>query len=174
MTAAAACAVQDAAHLLDLELAAAALTAEALGSSPDYYHPAIQAAKHHPGQAGVAAALRALLAGSGAAPPLRAMRRALEAAEAAAAAAHDVVPAGVSIQRQAQRGRQRRTCPCVLAGLRASAPSGAAPPTRLPCLACAACPAAAPTRCAASLRAWGPWRRGWRRHARWWSGRPTR
>lgn len=99
MTAAAACAVDDAAQLLALELGAAALSAEALGSSPDYYDPAIQAAKHHPGQAAVAAALRALLAGSRLAVPHAEIRRRMEGCAQQAQQLRAAVQADVCIQR---------------------------------------------------------------------------
>lgn len=99
MTGIAACTVHDASHLLELALGAAAMTSEALHSSPDYYAAAIQAAKHHPGQAAVAATLRVLLAGSHLAVPLEAIRQQLEGCEREALRRHDVVSAGVCIQR---------------------------------------------------------------------------
>jgi hypothetical protein len=53
--------VDEAAYLFRLSLGALAMAAEALGSSPDYYHPAIHMAKHHPGQLAVAEMLNSLL-----------------------------------------------------------------------------------------------------------------
>ena len=54
MTGVAALAVDEAAYLFRLSLGALAMTAEALGSSPDYFLPAIHMAEHHPGQLRVA------------------------------------------------------------------------------------------------------------------------
>jgi phenylalanine ammonia-lyase len=53
--------VDEAAYLFRLSLGAVAMAVEALGSSPDYYHPAIHMAKHHPGQVAVAEMLNSLL-----------------------------------------------------------------------------------------------------------------
>ena len=50
MTGVAALVVDDAWYLFRLSLGALAMTAEALGASPDYFHPAIHMAKRHPGQ----------------------------------------------------------------------------------------------------------------------------
>ena len=64
MTGIAAVVVERAEYLFRLGVCAVALTAEALHASPEYFHPAIQRAKHHPGQSQVALILRHLLAGS--------------------------------------------------------------------------------------------------------------
>ena len=64
MTAIAALMLESAEYLFRLGLCAVALTAEALSAATDYFHPAIQRAKHHPGQFKMAKLLRGLLAGS--------------------------------------------------------------------------------------------------------------
>lgn len=93
MTGAAALAVDDARCLFGLSLGALALAVEALGSSPDYFHPAIHAAKHHPGQLAVAETLNRLLRDSELAVPLDEIRRRAERAGREASAHHDVVAA---------------------------------------------------------------------------------
>lgn len=98
MTGAAALAVDDAACLFRLSLGALAMAVEALRSSPDYFHPAIHAAKHHPGQLAVAEMLNSLLAGSKLAVPLDEIRHRVEQAGRAACEHHDVVAAAESIQ----------------------------------------------------------------------------
>src|SRR5262249_55466037 len=49
MTGVAAMVVDDASYLFRLALGCVAMTVEAMRSSPDYFHPAIHLAKHHPG-----------------------------------------------------------------------------------------------------------------------------
>jgi phenylalanine ammonia-lyase len=66
--------VDEAAYLFRLSLGALAMAVEALGSSPDYYHPAIHLAKHHPGQLAVAEMLNSLLFDSTLAVPLDQIR----------------------------------------------------------------------------------------------------
>ncbi len=66
--------VDEAEYLFRLSLGAVAMIAEALGSSPDYYHPAIHMAKHHPGQLAVAEMLNSLLFESKLAVPLDEIR----------------------------------------------------------------------------------------------------
>ncbi|MEX2260799.1 MAG: aromatic amino acid ammonia-lyase [Bryobacteraceae bacterium] len=95
MTGAAALVVDEASYLFRLGLAAVAMAAEALGSSPDYYHPAIHMAKHHPGQLRVAEMLNSLLYDSRLAVPLDEIRR--RVAESGQGA-HEVVEAAESIQ----------------------------------------------------------------------------
>ncbi len=75
-----------------------AMAVEALRSSPDYYHPAIHMAKHHPGQVAVAEMLNSLLFDSKLAIPLDDIRHRVAEAERQAQARHDVVAAGESIQ----------------------------------------------------------------------------
>jgi len=74
------------------------MTVEALGSSPDYFHPAIHMAKHHPGQLAVAEMLNSLLFDSRLAVPLDEIRHRVEEAGRQAHARHDVVAAAESIQ----------------------------------------------------------------------------
>jgi phenylalanine ammonia-lyase len=97
MTGAAALAVEEAGYLFGLSLGAVAMATEALRSSPDYFHPAIHAAKHHPGQLAVAEALERLLRASELAVPLDEIRRRVERA-GREASAHDDVVAAESIQ----------------------------------------------------------------------------
>lgn len=98
MTGAAALVVDEAAYLFRLSLGALAMSVEALRSSPDYFHPAIHAAKHHPGQVAVAEMLSSLLLDSRLAVPLDEIRRRVEQAGRAACEHHDVVAAAESIQ----------------------------------------------------------------------------
>jgi phenylalanine ammonia-lyase len=74
------------------------MIAEVLGSSPDYYHPAIHMAKHHPGQLAVAEMLNSLLFDSKLAVPLDDIRHRVEEAGRRANGNHDVAAAGESIQ----------------------------------------------------------------------------
>jgi len=98
MTGAAALVVEEASYLFRLALGALALTAEALGASPDYFHPAIHMAKHHPGQLRVAEMLNSLLFGSKMAVPLDEIRHRVEAAGRKADELHEVVAATEAIQ----------------------------------------------------------------------------
>ncbi|HWB97421.1 MAG TPA: aromatic amino acid ammonia-lyase, partial [Bryobacteraceae bacterium] len=98
MTGVAAMVVDDASYLFRLALGAIAMAAEALGSSPDYYHPAIHLAKHHPGQLAVAEMMNSLLFDSKLAVPLEEIRHRVADVERQAQASHDVVSAGESIQ----------------------------------------------------------------------------
>ena len=98
MTGAAAMVVDDAAYLFRLSLGALAMAVEALGSSPDYFHPAIHMAKHHPGQLAVAEALNSLLYDSKLAVPLEEIRGRVREAGRQAHENHDVVAAAESIQ----------------------------------------------------------------------------
>jgi phenylalanine ammonia-lyase len=98
MTGIAAMVVDDASYLFRLALGALAMSVEALRSSPDYFHPAIHMAKHHPGQLGVAEMLNSMLFDSRLAVPLDEIRHRVEEAGRQADAAHDVVAAGESIQ----------------------------------------------------------------------------
>jgi len=90
--------VDDAAYLFRLSLGAVAMIAEALGSSPDYYHPAIHMAKHHPGQLAVAEMLNSLLFDSKLAVPLDEIRTRVEEANRRANGNHGVAAADESIQ----------------------------------------------------------------------------
>lgn len=98
MTGLAAMVLDDAAYLFRLGLGAIAMTVEALRSSPDYFHPAIHMAKHHPGQLAVAEMLNSLLFDSRLAVPLDEIRHRVEEAGREAHARHDVVAAGEMIQ----------------------------------------------------------------------------
>lgn len=98
MTGAGAIVVDEAAYLFRLSLGALAMAAEALGSSPDYYHPAIHMAKHHPGQLAVAERLNSLLFDSKLAVPLDDIRGRVQEANRRANGNHDVAAAGESIQ----------------------------------------------------------------------------
>lgn len=98
MTGVAALTIDDASYLLRLSLGALAMTAEALGASPDYFHPAIHLAKHHPGQLRVAEMLNSLLFGSALVMPLEEIRHRVEAAGRKAHEQHDVVAAAEAIQ----------------------------------------------------------------------------
>ncbi|MFB3825831.1 MAG: histidine ammonia-lyase [Bryobacteraceae bacterium] len=99
MTGIAAMVVDEAAYLFRLSLGGLAMAVEGLRSSPDYYHPAIHMAKHHPGQIAVAERMNSLLFGSGLAVPLEEIRhRVGERAGRAAHDRHDVVAAEESIQ----------------------------------------------------------------------------
>lgn len=98
MTGAAAIVVDEAAYLFKLSLGALAMAAEALGSSPDYYHPAIHLAKHHPGQLAVAEMLTSLLFDSKLAVPLDDIRGRVQEAGRRANGNHHVAAAAESIQ----------------------------------------------------------------------------
>jgi phenylalanine ammonia-lyase len=98
MTGVAAIVADDASYLFRLALSAIAMTVEALRSSPDYFHPAIHMAKHHPGQVAVAEMLSSMLHDSRLAVPLDDIRRRVEEAGREAHSRHDVVAAGESIQ----------------------------------------------------------------------------
>src|SRR5579864_5479462 len=98
MTGLASMVVDDAAYLFRLALGAIAMTVEALHSSPDYFHPAIHMAKHHPGQLAVAEMLNSLLYDSRLAVPLDEIRHRVEEAGRQAHSRHDVVAAAESIQ----------------------------------------------------------------------------
>jgi phenylalanine ammonia-lyase len=90
--------VDEADYLFRLSLGAVAMAVEALGSSPDYYHPAIHMAKHHPGQLAVAEMLNSMLFDSKLAVPLDEIRHRVEEAGRRANGNHDVATAGESIQ----------------------------------------------------------------------------
>jgi phenylalanine ammonia-lyase len=98
MTGIAALVVDEVAYLFQLSLGALAMTAEALGSSPDYYLPAIHLAKHHPGQLRVAEMLNSLLFHSQLAVPLDEIRHRVEAAGRKAHELNQVVAAAEAIQ----------------------------------------------------------------------------
>jgi phenylalanine ammonia-lyase len=98
MTGLAAMVADEAAYLFRLGLSAVAMTVEALRSSPDYFHPAIHMAKHHPGQLAVAEMLNSLLFDSRLAVPLDEIRHRVEEVGRKADAAHDVLAASESIQ----------------------------------------------------------------------------
>ena len=98
MTGIGAMVLDEASYLFRLSLGALAMIAEALGSSPDYYHPAIHMAKHHPGQLAVAEMLNSLLYDSKLAVPLDEIRHRVEEAGRRANGNHDVAAAGESIQ----------------------------------------------------------------------------
>ena len=98
MTGVGAIVVDEAAYLFRLSLGAVAMVAEALGSSPDYYHPAIHMAKHHPGQLAVAEMLNSLLLDSKLAVRLDEIRHRVEEAGRRANGNHRVAAAGESIQ----------------------------------------------------------------------------
>ncbi|HLY20004.1 MAG TPA: aromatic amino acid ammonia-lyase [Bryobacteraceae bacterium] len=98
MTGAGAIVVDEAAYLFKLSLGALAMAAEALGSSPDYYHPAIHMAKHHPGQLAVAEMLNSLLFDSKLVVPLDDIRGRVREANRRANGSHDVAAATESIQ----------------------------------------------------------------------------
>lgn len=98
MTGIGATVVDDAAYLFRLSLGAIAMAAEALGSSPDYYHPAIHMAKNHPGQLAVAEMMNSLLFDSKLAIPLDEIRHRVEAVSRRANGSHDVAAAEESIQ----------------------------------------------------------------------------
>jgi phenylalanine ammonia-lyase len=87
--------VDDSAYLFRVALGALAMAVEALLSSPDYFHPAIHLAKHHPGQIAVAEMMNSLLFGSHLAVPLDDIRHRVEGERNAA---HGAVAAHESIQ----------------------------------------------------------------------------
>jgi phenylalanine ammonia-lyase len=70
--------VDDAAYLFRVALGGLAMAVEALLSSPDYFHPTIHLAKHHPGQIAVAERLNSMLFGSQLAVPLDEIRHRVE------------------------------------------------------------------------------------------------
>ena len=98
MTGIAALVVDEATYLFHLSLGAIAMAVEALRSSPDYFHPVIHMAKHHPGQIGVAEMLNSMLYDSKLAVPLDEIRHRVERAERRADETHDVVKAPETIQ----------------------------------------------------------------------------
>lgn len=98
MTGVSAIVADEAAYLFRLSIGALAMAVEALGSSPDYYHPAIHLAKHHPGQLAVAEMLNSLLFESKLAVPLDEIRRRVAEAGRRANGNHDVADAAESIQ----------------------------------------------------------------------------
>ena len=101
MTGVAAKVVDDAAYLFRVALGALAMSVEALKSSPDYFHPTIHLAKHHPGQIAVAEMMNALLAGSGLAVPLDDIRHRVEGERKAAngsVAAHESIQSPYSLR----------------------------------------------------------------------------
>ena len=98
MTGAGAIVVDETSYLFRLSLGALSLAVEALRSSPDYYHPAIHMAKHHPGQLAVAEMLNSLLFDSQLAVPLDDIRHRVEEAHRRANGKHDVAAASESIQ----------------------------------------------------------------------------
>ena len=98
MTGVGAIVVDEAAYLFRLSLGALAMAVEALGSSPDYYHPAIHMAKHHPGQLAVAEILNSLLFDSKLAVPLDDIRHRVEEVSRRANGNHHVAAAAESIQ----------------------------------------------------------------------------
>jgi len=75
MTGMAALVVWDAEYMLRAGLAAVAMAVEALGTSPDYFHPLIHMVKHHPGQLRAAEMLQSMLMDSRMAAPLDQIRR---------------------------------------------------------------------------------------------------
>jgi phenylalanine ammonia-lyase len=93
MTAMAAIVIWDLEYLLRIGLAAVALAVEALGASPDYFHPLIHMVKHHPGQLRAAEMLNSLLTDSRLAVPLDEIRH-----HVAAETSH---PAGVVESKEA-------------------------------------------------------------------------
>jgi phenylalanine ammonia-lyase len=98
MTGAAAIVLEEARYLFGCAIGSIAMAAEALHSSPDYYHPAIHMAKHHPGQLRVAELLNSYLFDSRLAVPLEEIRRRMEENSRRAGQAHDVVAGTESIQ----------------------------------------------------------------------------
>jgi phenylalanine ammonia-lyase len=90
--------VEEAEYLARLGLGAVAMTVEALRSSPDYFHPTIHLAKHHPGQVRVAEILNSLLSASRLAVPLEEIRTRVTVASREASEVHDVVEAKEAIQ----------------------------------------------------------------------------
>jgi len=98
MTGIAALVVDEATYLFRLALGGVAMAVEALRSSPDYFHPVIHMAKHHPGQIGVAEMLNSLLYDSKLAVPLDEIRHRVEGAERRADETHEVVKSGETIQ----------------------------------------------------------------------------
>jgi phenylalanine ammonia-lyase len=74
------------------------MAVETLLSSPDYFHPAIHMAKHHPGQLRVAEMLNSYLFGSKLAVPLDQIRQHVAEEARQARHDHDVVAAHESIQ----------------------------------------------------------------------------
>ena len=78
MTGVAAGVVDDASYMFRVALGALAMAVEALLSSPDYFHPTIHIAKHHPGQIAVAEMMNSLLFGSKLAVPLDDIRHRVE------------------------------------------------------------------------------------------------
>jgi len=98
MTGVAALVVDEAEYLFRLALGGIAMAVEALRASPDYFHPVIHMAKHHPGQIAVAEMLTSMLYDSRLAVPLDEIRHRVENDERRADATHEIVKAGESIQ----------------------------------------------------------------------------
>ncbi len=101
MTGAAAKVVDDATYLFRVSLGALAMASEALLSSPDYFHPIIHLAKHHPGQISVAETMTSLLFGSKLAVPLEDIRHRVELERKAAhgtTAAHESIQSPYSLR----------------------------------------------------------------------------
>lgn len=101
MTGVAAKVVDDASYLFRISLGALAMSAEALHSSPDYFHPIIHLAKHHPGQISVAETMNSLLYGSRLAVPLEDIRHRVENERKAAngtVAAHESIQSPYSLR----------------------------------------------------------------------------
>src|SRR5579862_4939875 len=101
MTGIAAKVVDDASYIFRVALGALAMAAEALHSSPDYFHPIVHLAKHHPGQISVAETMNSLLFGSRLAVPLEEIRRRVENERKAAngtVAAHESIQSPYSLR----------------------------------------------------------------------------
>jgi phenylalanine ammonia-lyase len=101
MTGVSAKVVDDASYLFRVSLGALAMAAEALHSSPDYFHPTIHLAKHHPGQISVAETMTSLLFGSRLAVPLDEIRHRVELERKAASgpvAAHESIQSPYSLR----------------------------------------------------------------------------
>jgi len=101
MTGVSAKVVDDASYLFRVSLGALAMAAEALHSSPDYFHPTIHLAKHHPGQISVAETMNSLLFGSRLAVPLDEIRHRVELERKAAGgtvAAHESIQSPYSLR----------------------------------------------------------------------------
>ena len=101
MTGVGALVADDAAYLFRVALGVLAMAVEALLSSPDYFHPTIHLAKHHPGQIAVAEMLNSLLFGSRLAVPLDDIRHRVERERKGAngaVAAHESIQSPYSLR----------------------------------------------------------------------------
>ncbi|HEV2687409.1 MAG TPA: aromatic amino acid ammonia-lyase, partial [Bryobacteraceae bacterium] len=101
MTGVAANVVDDASYLFRVALGSLAMAVEALLSSPDYFHPIIHLAKHHPGQIAVAEMLNSMLYGSRLAIPLDDIRHRVEQERreaGGAVAAHESIQSPYSLR----------------------------------------------------------------------------